>query len=262
MSLWQLILLALVQGLTEFLPISSSAHLILASEVLGWPDQGLAFDTAVHLGTLGAVLWYFRSDLQQMLPALTQPRSSASGHLAWAIALGSIPALTIGFFAADWIEHTLRGPQIIAVTTLLFAALLWQADRWGHKQRQLTQLSWRDAMVIGLLQVLALVPGTSRAGITMTAALWLGFERAAAARFSFLLAIPVLAGAGAYSVLKLLQAGLGGVQLGVFLGAAALSGLVALLTVHAFVRLVDRVGMLPFVLYRLALGVFLVLLFF
>lgn len=262
MSLWQLILLALVQGLTEFLPISSSAHLILASEVLGWPDQGLAFDTAVHLGTLAAVLWYFRRDLVQMLPALTRPRQSASGRLAWAIGLGSIPALTVGFFAASWIEQMLRGPQTIALTTLIFALLLWQADRWGKKQRDLGQLSWRDAMVIGLLQVLALVPGTSRAGITMTAALWLGYERAAAARFSFLLAIPVLAGAGAYSLLKLWQAGLSSVQLEIFLSAAALSGLVALLTVHGFVRFVDRVGMLPFVLYRLLLGVFLVLLFF
>lgn len=255
--------MALVQGLTEFLPISSSAHLILSSEVLGWPDQGLAFDTAVHLGTLAAVLFYFHRDLRAMLHAFVWRTEAAESErrLAWCIAIASLPALTVGFLAAAWISEHLRNPQVIAITTLVFALLLWQADVWGKRIRPLGSVRWPAALVIGLMQVAALIPGTSRAGVTMTAGLWLGLTREAAAKFSFLLAIPVLAGAGAYSVLKLLQDQTGTFELKIFIGAAVLSALVALLTVHLFVRLVEKVGMLPFVVYRLILAAVLFYLF-
>jgi undecaprenyl-diphosphatase len=272
LTLWQLLILALVQGLTEFLPISSSAHLILASDVLGWPDQGLAFDTAVHLGTLAAVLLYFRQDLWLMVSA-HRPLNPAQQEvdlgerdrqrlLARFMVLASIPALTVGYLGSAWIGEHLRNPQVIALSTLLFAVLLWQADHFGRKQRQWDDIKLRDALWIGLLQVLALIPGTSRAGITMTAGLWLGLNREAAARFSFLISIPVLGGAGAYSVLQLLRSDGQGFDATLFIGAGLVSAFVALATVHAFVQFVGRVGMLPFVIYRLLLGVLLLFLFF
>lgn len=272
MTLWQLLILALVQGLTEFLPISSSAHLILASDVLVWPDQGLAFDTAVHLGTLAAVLLYFRQDLWAMahaywpLNSVLNDREQAARQrqrvMARLMVIASIPALAVGFFFASWIGDHLRNPQVIALSTLFFALLLWQADHFGRQQRQWDEIRLRDALWVGVLQVLALIPGTSRAGITMTAGLWLGLSREAAARFSFLISIPVLGGAGAYSVLQLFRSDVQGFDSGVFIGAGLISAVVALATVHAFVQFVGRVGMLPFVAYRLLLGLVLLYLFF
>lgn len=254
MSLWQLLVLAIVQGLTEFLPISSSAHLILASDVLGWPDQGLAVDTAVHLGTLSAIVWYFRGDLAAMAGSLRPAGSIALRRQLQLLAMASIPALAVGFVGASWIESHLRNGTVIAMTTIGFALLLWQADHYGRRIRALDEIRWRDALIIGLLQVLALMPGTSRAGITMTAGLWLGLQRTAAARFSFLLAIPVLAGAGFYSLLKLLGGNAHGFDASGFMLSASIAAIVALATVHLFVRFVERVGMLPFVVYRLILG--------
>lgn len=252
MSWLQAVVLAIVQGLTEFLPISSSAHLILASELTGWPDQGLAFDTAVHAGTLAAVLVYFRRDLATML----SPDPAARRLLAWVI-LASLPVLAVGFLAAGWIETHLRDPRILATTSILFALVLAAADYWGRRRDGLEGLGWHGALWIGLAQMLALVPGTSRAGITLSAGLALGLTRESAARFAFLLAIPTLAAAGGWGLLRVLRAPgeVPAPQLGMMGIGALVSGLVAWATIAAFMAWVKRAGMMPFVVYRLLLGI-------
>ena len=195
----QVVILAIVQGITEFLPVSSSAHLILPSQVLGWPDQGLAFDVAVHLGTLMAVMTYYRRDLFAMIggagQAVTQRTMNDDLKLGLLVVLATIPAVLFGFLGDDWIERELRSALVIAVTTLVFGALLWAADSFGKRQFSLVRLGVIGAIFIGLAQALALIPGTSRSGITITAALALGYQREDAARFSFLLSIPAILGA-------------------------------------------------------------------
>ena len=257
MDIFQAILLAVIQGLSEFLPISSSAHLILPAELFGWPDQGLAFDVAVHVGSLAAVIVYFRSDIKNLaidwLKSLPPNRSSTpSSLLAWSIIVGTIPAGLAGLLFMDFIEMHLRSILVIAMTTILFALLLGLADRYYRSTKTLDQMTLRLALLVGLAQVLALIPGTSRSGITMTAALALGFDRTAAARFSFLLAIPIIALSGVLASLKLLQQD--AVIWSEILIGAALSGVTAYLCIHSFLRFVERVGMMPFVIYRLLLG--------
>ena len=197
----QTILLALLQGLTEFLPISSSAHLILLPRLLGWEDQGLAFDVAVHVGTLLAVILYFREDVRRLLLAwfasIVNRQMSADAWLAWLVVLGTVPVALAGLLLGDVIETHLRSPMVIALATIGFGVLLGVADLRGRQARREDSLSVVDVIWIGLAQALALIPGTSRSGITMTAALALGLTRSAAARFSFLLSIPIIASAGA-----------------------------------------------------------------
>ena len=262
-TLIQIIVLSLIQGLTEFLPVSSSAHLILGSYLLGWPDQGLAFDVATHLGTLLAAVIYFRRDLSRMAAAVLRPRSETrdARRLALLLIWASIPALLLGYLAADWIQVWLRDPRIIAVTTILFGILLWAADRWGGRSTDLTGIRLSQALAIGLAQVLALVPGTSRAGVTITAGRALGLERQAAARFSFLLAIPIIAAAGGYGAW---QSYLGGASIdgGQFLLAVILSAGVALACIWGFLKFLDRVGLTPYVIYRLLLGALLIVFLF
>jgi len=259
----QTVVLALVQGLTEFLPISSSAHLILVPVVLGWPDQGLAFDVAVHVGSLLAVLTYFRRELGAMVRAwcgnVAGGLSTPDSRLAWAVILGTVPVVAIGLAVNEHADH-LRDPLIIAAATGLFALVLWWADGYARVERDEYGLTWRQVLVIGLAQALALIPGTSRSGITITAGLALGLSRRAASRFSFLLAIPVILAAGALKTRDLLMSGdpapWGPVLLGV-----VVSGLAAYTCIHWFLKLVERVGMLPFVLYRLVLAAVLLVLF-
>lgn len=255
MTLIQIIVLALLQGLTEFLPVSSSAHLILGSQLFGWPDQGLAFDVATHLGTLIAVCWYFRKDLALMVSANLHAHGSQSAHrqLGRLIIIASIPALLVGYLAADWIEFMLRDIRVIAIATLVFGALLWLADVTTTGRTALKQISLPQAVWIGIAQVLALIPGTSRSGITITAGLALGLDRHTAARFSFLLAIPVIAAAGGYGVYKIAmqQATIGWTEFSLALAIAALT---AFFCIWAFLRLLTLVGLLPFIIYRLLLG--------
>ncbi len=263
MDLLNAVVLALVQGLTEFLPISSSAHLILLPAIAGWRDQGLAFDVAVHVGTLLAVLGYFRGELVSMACAWLRSwagERSAEGRLAWAVLFGTIPVGLAGLLLADVVEEHLRSPLVIAWATLLFGVLLWWADAAGRRVRDEHTLGWRDVLLIGLAQALALIPGTSRSGITMTAALFLGLDRVAAARFSFLLSIPVIALAGGLETRKLLAAG-DSVDWGLIGVGVAVSGASAYACIRAFIALVQRLGMLPFVAYRLVLGVLLLILF-
>jgi undecaprenyl-diphosphatase len=255
MDTLQLILLALIQGITEFLPISSSGHLILPSEILGWPDQGLAFDVAVHVGSLLAVLGYFRSDIINLIQAwfvsLKGPASNDS-RLAWYVIWATVPAGLAGLLFNDFIEQHLRTVLVIAATTMVFGVLLGLADLKGSRQTSLTSMNWKQALLIGCAQALALIPGTSRSGITITAALALGLERQAAARFSFLLSIPLITLSGGYKGVELLgqnNIAWGDIFLGVVVAAVS-----AALCIHLFLKWIDRVGMWPFVVYRLLLA--------
>lgn len=263
MTLLQIIVLALVQGLTEFLPVSSSAHLILVPQLSDWPDQGLAFDVAVHVGTLCAVMMYFRKDLRTMTQdwfrSCVTRELSGDSRLAWAVIIGSIPVAVGGLLLHDLVDTVLRSPLVIAWATIGFGLLLWLADIKGQRSRDEHSLHWKDIWVIGLSQVLALVPGTSRSGITMTAGLFLGLNRNAAARFSFLLSIPAILMAGGYKTLKLIETG--GVDWTPIIYGVILSGVTAYLCIHYFLKLLDRIGMLPFVIYRLLLGVALLFIF-
>ena len=250
----QIITLALLQGITEFLPISSSAHLILPAQLTDWPDQGLAFDVAVHLGTLTAVCAYFRNELTGYLTGTvtslrTRQLNSASEEVM-KLAMATVPVVLCGYLLKDWIEHSLRTVQVIAVATIFFGILLALADR-RHGETQ--SVSFQAALLIGVCQMLALIPGTSRSGITITAALWLGLSRTAAARFSFLLAIPTIAGAALLTTLDLQQQPEPVDWLSLAAGAA-LAGISAYLCINAFIRLVERTGMMPYVYYRLLLG--------
>lgn len=256
-------LLALVQGLTEFLPISSSAHLILLPRLAGWSDQGLAFDVAVHVGTLSAVLWYFRRELlpmaQDWLGSL-RGRHTPDSRLAWAVLFGTIPVGMAGLLFNDLIESHLRSPLVIAATTIGFGVLLWWADWAGRRERDEHAITWRDVLVVGVAQAIALIPGTSRSGITMTAALFMGLDRVGAARFSFLLSIPVIVLAGGLETLKLIRSS-EAVAWGDLILGAVISALSAYLCIRLFIALLQRIGMAPFAIYRLLLGAVLLVLF-
>ncbi len=263
MDFIQLVVLALVQGLTEFLPVSSSAHLILAPVLLGWEDQGLIFDLAVHLGSLLAVVWYFREELQRMtrswLLSFTGKHDNDS-KLAWAVILGTIPAGIFGLLFKDVIETQLRSPLVIAASTAVFGLLLLWADRAGKQQRDEYSISFKDALFIGIGQAFALIPGTSRSGATMTAGLFLGLNREAAARFSFLLSIPIIVLASLFLTLDVANGEAAVDWLGLAT-AVVLSAISAYACIAAFLKIISKMGMLPFVIYRLILAAFLVVVF-
>lgn len=257
-------MLALVQGITEFLPISSSAHLVLVPVLTEWPDQGLAFDLAVHLGTLVAVVAYFRRDLQRLAADWTgsvlQRRSVGDSRLAWAILWGTVPVGLAGLLLHDFIAEQLRSPQVIAVTTIGFGLLLGAADRYCRGRRGVESIGVRDGLIVGAAQALALVPGTSRSGITITAGLLLGLNDVAAARFSFLLAIPVTALAAGLELVDAATAERA-VSWGMLGLGAVLAAVTAFLAIHYFLQWLTRWGMTPYVVYRLLLGGWLVLTF-
>ena len=191
MTWLQIVVLAIVQGITEFLPISSSGHLVLVPSVFDWPDQGIVFDIAVHFGSLLAVCLYFRKDLQNLLYGGVSVVKGNMDHpyarLAAGIAIATIPAAIAGLLFADWIVANLRSPKAVAITLAGFAVLMGLADRYGRQVREFASVGIRDAFLIGCAQALALMPGTSRSGVTITAALAMGLKRQDAARFSFLL---------------------------------------------------------------------------
>lgn len=257
-----IVVLAIIQGFTEFLPVSSSAHLILPAHLLGWSDQGLAFDVAVHLGSLLAVVAYFRQDILQLACAwcksFTQGASEHS-NLVWYIALATIPAGLVGLLGKDFIEQELRSPLVIAWATIGFGVLLGVADKFSGGAIPLAKITWKLALLIGLAQAMALIPGTSRSGITMTAALFLGFSRVDAARFSFLLSIPIISLSAGYLSYKLLaESNIDWLAMGAGLLLSAIS---AFICIFAFMQLISRMGMMPFVVYRLCLGAVLIALF-
>lgn len=260
----QVLVLAVVQGVTEFLPVSSSAHLVLVPVVTGWPDQGLAFDVALHVGSLVAVLWYFRTDLLHMTRgfagSLRTRRLDRDGGLAWAILLGTIPVGLAGLLFNDIVSTYLRSPVVLAIGMIVFGLLLWWADRLPGRVRPMEQLTWRDVGIVALAQALALIPGTSRSGITLTAGLIAGLNREAAARFSFLLSIPVIVLAGALQTMELVSSDTAVDWSALVLGSVA-SAISAYLCIRLFLAFIQRVGMLPFVIYRLIVGVILLAVF-
>lgn len=257
MDWWQAIVLAIIQGLTEFLPISSSAHLILPSQILGWADQGLAFDVAVHVGTLLAVVVYFRKDIHQLttgfIQSIATKQLNADARLAWWVLLATIPAGLTGLFLNDLIELYFRHASVIAITTFGFGLLLLYADRRPNLMAQLNTMPLAHAIAVGMAQILALIPGTSRSGITMTAALLLGYSRQAAARFSFLLSIPLISAAGLMKTIELMDMG-NAVNWSFILTGAVVSCISAYLCIHFFLKVIEQLSMLPFVVYRLILG--------
>ncbi|MBK1719415.1 undecaprenyl-diphosphate phosphatase [Thiocystis violacea] len=262
METLQILLLSFVQGITEFLPISSSGHLILAPLLFGYELQSLAFDVAVHLGTLAAVMIYFRQEIVRMALAVidsmgTRRFDDPNARLGWMILIATIPVVLLGLplkSLLEWLrEDEALVALVIAGTTIGFGLLLWWADWSGKRSRDEYALGWRDALIIGLLQAIAIVPGISRSGITITAGLMLGLTRRATSRFSFLLAIPTILMAGALETLDLLKAE-GPTDWTALLLGAFVSFVVAYLTIHFFLKFIERISMLPFVLYRFLLG--------
>ena len=253
MDTLQLILLSVVQGLTEFLPVSSSAHLVLLSEFLGEEDQGIIFDVGVHFGTLMAALVYFRSDLKKMIINLGSHKFlSKENNLTTSLIIAVIPILLSGFLLRDFVNLNLRNSEVIAYATIIFGILLYTAQLRKGKE-DLDSVNLKQALIIGLFQCLALIPGTSRSGITITAGLFLGLSATAASRFSFLLAIPTI---GAIALAELIRVSFiditdNGVELSI---ALIISFLIAYISIDMFLKLIDRIGFTPFVIYRLLLG--------
>jgi undecaprenyl-diphosphatase len=266
MEWWQAAILAIIQGLAEFLPISSSGHLVLLPRFVGWEDQGLAFDVAVHVGTLLAVVAYFRADLRPLVTGffryLGGDRRDPGGRLAFNLAVGTIPVGLVGLTFADFIEQYLRSPFVVAFQLAVFGIVLYLADRFGRRNRQETQLTIGEALLIGCGQALALVPGTSRSGITMTVALSLGLTREAAARFAFLLSVPGIAMAGGYEGFKL-ATGEAAVTppLAAIVTGVLVSAVVGYLCIAFFLKFIARIGFLPFTIYRLLLAGLIVVVF-
>ena len=253
----QIVVLAIVQGITEFLPISSSGHLILVPYFTDWPDQGLEFDLAVHIGTLTAIVVYFRRTLLAMAVdwgrSVVQRREVGESRLAWAVLFGTIPAGIVGLLFRHDIETTLRSPLVVACTTIGYAVLLFVADKVGTQQRNERSIGWLDVVVIGCAQALALVPGTSRSGVTITAGLFRGLSRDAAARFSFLLAVPVMTAAGLAELAGYQEAAAPVDTRAAVLGLV-ISALTGFACIHYFLKWLTRYGVLPYVIYRLVLG--------
>jgi undecaprenyl-diphosphatase len=250
--------LGAVQGLTEFLPVSSSGHLILVPVLLGWPDQGLAFDAAIHLGTLAALLVYFRADLRALL-------AGRNVRLLLLLMVGTVPAGLAGLAFGQTIESRLRDPRLVAVSLIAWAVVMWLADRHAARNRRpirgVDRVDWVRGLTTGLAQAVALIPGTSRSGITITAGLLAGMDRVTAARFAFLLSIPVTAAAGAAQALSLLRRGLDPVLVGPLAVGVIASFLAGLAAVWFLVGFLGRGSLLPFVIYRIALGVLILALF-
>jgi len=263
-SPFQAVVLALVQAATEFLPISSSGHLILVPRLLGWSDQGLEFDIATNTGTLIAVLAYFRRELLEIardglrsLRPGSEVAGSPSARLAWALVLGTIPAGVVGLLVKDWISSYGRNPLLIATTAIVYGVLLAVADRMGRKRDGLETIGPRRGFLIGCAQALALVPGTSRSGVTMTAGLGLGLDRTAAARFSFLLSVPIGLLVGAKQALDFARGeivGLSGQTILIGIGVSAVAGYAVIAALLAWVR---TRPFLVFAVYRVLLGIFL-----
>jgi undecaprenyl-diphosphatase len=267
LSPWHAILLAIVQGITEFIPVSSSAHLILVPRLLGWTDQGLDFDIATNTGTLIATLLYFRLDVRDLIVGFFtgEPRAAHGDYpprrLAMAIVLATIPAGIVGLLIHDWVKTQARNPLLIAGTSIVYGLLLWLADRIGRKDRDLGDLGYTAALIIGMAQALALIPGTSRSGITITAALLLGFARPTAARFSFLLSIPIGVLVALKSAKDLMEAHVTGADLVPLLLGIVVSAVVGYLVIAWLLAWLRRQSLTVFVVYRLLLGALILALF-
>jgi len=260
-TILQIIVLAIVQGITEFLPISSSGHLILVPALIGWPDQGLMMDVGVHMGTLAAVMVYFRSDVLRMTIAFwkiitgNNTVKAQDKKITLALILSTIPIIIIGGIVSKYGWNDVwRTMEIIGWTSIIFGLLLYVLDHKCTITQKISELTYGHALIIGLAQVLAIIPGVSRSGITMTAARGLGFSRTEAARFSMLMSIPTIMAAGAVEGLKLAESGDFTLGADIILGAG-LSFLTALLAIAALMKWLEKSSMAPFVIYRVFLGI-------
>jgi len=264
MTALHLFFLAIVQGITEFLPISSSGHLILIPVLTGWPDQGLLMDVSVHIGTLVAVLLYFREDTKGLFlaflgacgvaPARRAVENTIYGKMFWYLVVATIPVVVVGLiFEVTGLEDAMRLASLIAATSIIFGLLLFIADHKGATDKMMDSMKMKPALIIGLAQVLALIPGTSRSGITVTAARWLGFQRQEAARFSMLLSIPTIMAAGTLKGIDLVKSGNELVWVHVAF-ASSISCLAALAAIYMMMRWLSHANMTIFVAYRVLLG--------
>ena len=246
MGTFHAFLLSVIQGVTEFLPISSSAHLVLLPIIMDWRDQGIIIDLAAHFGSLLAVVFYFRSDLQKLIIGWFQSFGSSTnvnedGRLAWLLIWATLPIMAAAiFFNVYALEH-IRDAVIIATASIIFGLLLWVADLRRKNTRKIKELTLRDAILIGLAQSVALVPGASRAGVTITAGIWLGLSRVEAARFSFLLAIPTILAASIFGCYRAMQVEVV-VQWGLVFGVVICSAVSAFLCIHWFIKFVREFG--------------------
>ena len=259
MSWLQLAILAIIQGLTEFLPISSSAHLVLAPQLLGWEtDQGPLIDVMAHFGSLFAVMVYFHKDVAGIIAGvfdLLKRKLNKNSALALNLIIASPPALVLGFMLSIFgYDVLLRSPLIIAFTTIVFGILLWVSDIKGREETTTEQLTWKGAALMGCAQALALIPGTSRSGITMTAARFMNMTRVESARFSMLMSLPVIGAGGLFALLKLMTEPSGTAGLSEGLIVAALSFVTAYACIALFMKWVSKIGFFPFMIYRLLLG--------
>src|SRR3954447_19464910 len=255
------VVLGVGQGLTEFLPISSSAHLRIVGAAFGWDDPGAAFTAITQIGTEAAVLLYFRRDIGRIISAWVRSLFGKRTHdpdarMGWLIIIGSIPIIVLGLLLKDRIETTFRDLRIVAIALVAFSLILFWADRVGRKKRELADLNVRDGVIFGLAQALALIPGVSRSGGTITAGLFLGYSRAAAARYSFLLAVPAVLGSGFFQAYEALTGDVegAGVAWGPTILATVLAFGVGLTVIAWLLRYLNRGSFTPFVVYRIALG--------
>lgn len=262
MTYLEAVVLGLVQGLTEFLPISSTAHLAIVGQIFGGKDPGAAFTAISQLGTEAAVLLFFWRDIVRIIGAWAAslvgrvPRDDPDARMGWLVILGSLPIGVLGFVGQDWIETDLRNLWLTATTLLLFALVIFAADRAARHVKTLRDLSWRDGLLFGLAQSLALVPGVSRSGGTIAAGLFMGYTREAAARYSFLLAIPAVLGSGFYQLLKISDDAVEPAW-GPIAVATAIAFGVALAVIAWFMRFISTHTFTPFVVYRIALALLL-----
>ncbi|KAA0452613.1 MAG: undecaprenyl-diphosphate phosphatase [Candidatus Thioglobus sp.] len=257
MDFIQTIILAIIQGVSEFLPISSSAHLILVPKLTSWPDQGLSFDVVVHMGTLVAVVYYYKSLVSQLFSgfflSIIERKTVGESKMAWGLALGTIPVGIVGFLFKDFISDELRSIEIIGYATLIFGILLGLAVFLNDKKKTLRDtLTWLDVSFIGFMQVLALIPGVSRSGITITAGLLLGLSRKVAVQFAFLLSIPVISLSLILILRDIYQQQI--MHLPLLVLGFVVSAISAYVTILFFIRLLNTMSMMPFVVYRLILG--------
>lgn len=260
MTLFQAIILGLVQGLGEFLPISSSAHLVLVPWLFNWHDPGLSFDVALHMGTLIAVILYFWRDWVNLIKGGLKGMKTQDGRLFWYLVASSIPGAAIGFLLENQAESIFRTPLLIAIMLIVMGVILYLADQKSRKVTEIENISFKTSMLIGLSQALAIIPGVSRSGITMTTGLLTGLTRESSARFSFLLSTPIIMGAALVKLPEVLSTpGMLNTNFVVGIAVAAISGLAS---IYVLLRYVQSKSFLPFAWYRFALGAVVILVVF
>lgn len=259
MAVLHAIVLGLIQGATEFLPVSSSGHLIFIPKLFGWADQGISFDIVVHLGTLCAVIYYYRTELFDLVLSVISPKADTHDdrRLAYLLLLSAIPAAAIGAFAGNYVETLFRAPLFIGINFILWGIVLWSADIYSRRfaHRQTKELTLRDSLIIGASQAVALIPGTSRSGITMTAGMFSGFGKRSAVELSFLMSVPIIALIGGNGILDLIQNGPNGIGIMSLIAGFIASLLGGLAAIWGLISAIKRWNFTPFIIYRIIVGV-------